>query len=318
MFSEEHISLLKQGVDKWNRWRKANPKVEPNLMNADLRNADLEEANLSDSNLVMSDLQWANLSSANLSKASLFNANLSCANLSYATLRSAVLWEANLSNARLCGAILDHAYFGGTLLGNTDLFNVVGLESCSHNGPSSIDIRTLAKSGRLTLSFLRGCGLPESLIDYLTYIIAPNQFYSCFISYSTKNQSFAEKLYVDLQNNGVRCWYAPEDLKVGDEIRTRIDESINMHDKVLLILSKQSIASDWVKKEVETAMERERKQKRVILFPIRLDNSVMAIETGWAADIRRSRNIGNFNHWKKDAAYQKAFNRLLHDLKAGA
>jgi hypothetical protein len=314
--SNEHLSLLKNGVAKWNRWREANPAVEPNLMNADLRNADLSDADLSNSNLVMSDLQWANLINANLSKASLFSANLSCANLSYASLRSTVLWGTNLSNARLCGATLNDAYFGGTVMGNTDFLNAVGLDSCSHNAPSSIDIRTLARSGSLDLSFLRGCGLPESLIDLLTVIITPDRFYSCFISYSAKNKLFAVKLYTDLQNNGVRCFYAPEDLEWGAEMRTRIDESINMHDKVLLILSRQSIASKWVKKEVETAMEREDKQKRIILFPIRLDNSVMKIETGWPADIRRSRNIGNFTRWRNQTTYEKALHRLLRDLRA--
>jgi hypothetical protein len=37
---------------------------------------------------------------------------------------------------------------------------------------------------------------------------------------------------------------------------------------------------------------------------------------GWAADIRRQRHIGDFRQWKDRDAYQKAFNRLLRDLKA--
>jgi hypothetical protein len=39
------------------------------------------------------------------------------------------------------------------------------------------------------------------------------QHYSCFISYSAKDQEFAERLHADLQNKGVRCWFAPHDLK---------------------------------------------------------------------------------------------------------
>jgi hypothetical protein len=42
-----------------------------------------------------------------------------------------------------------------------------------------------------------------------------------------------------------------------------------------LVLSKDSIASPWVEKEVETAFERERREKRLGLFPIRLDDAVM-------------------------------------------
>ena len=96
----------------------------------------------------------------------------------------------------------------------------------------------------LPLAFLRGCGLPESLLTFLPSLLnQPIQFYSCFISYSTKDQEFADRLYADLQNKGVRCWFAPEDLKIGDHFRNRIDQSIRLHDKLLIILSENSIQS---------------------------------------------------------------------------
>jgi hypothetical protein len=63
-------------------------------------------------------------------------------------------------------------------------------------------------------------------------------------------------------------------------------------------------------------MERERKEKQAVLFPVRLDNAVMEIENGWPADIRRTRHIGDFRNWKNHDEYQKAFERLLLDLKA--
>jgi hypothetical protein len=71
-----------------------------------------------------------------------------------------------------------------------------------------------------------------------------------------------------------------------------------------------------VEKEVETAMERERREKRTVLFPIRLDDAVTKIENGWPADIRRTRNIGDFRRWKTHDAYQKSFDRLMRDLRA--
>jgi hypothetical protein len=63
-------------------------------------------------------------------------------------------------------------------------------------------------------------------------------------------------------------------------------------------------------------MEKESKQKRTMLFPIRLDDSVMNIETGWPADMRRTRHIGDFTGWKEGDAYQKAFDRSMRELKA--
>ena len=82
--------------------------------------------------------------------------------------------------------------------------------------------------------------------------------YSCFISYSTKDQEFAERLHADLQARKVRVWFAPEDLKIGDVFRQSIDQAIRLHDKLLVVRSEHSVASDWVQTEVEAAFERER------------------------------------------------------------
>ena len=62
------------------------------------------------------------------------------------------------------------------------------------------------------------------------------------------------------QGKGVRCWFAPEDLPWGEKIRPGIDQAIRKHEKLLLVLSAQSVISDWVEQEVETAFERERNE----------------------------------------------------------
>ena len=67
---------------------------------------------------------------------------------------------------------------------------------------------------------------------------------------------------------------------------------------------------------METAFEKEQERKESVLFPIRLDPSVMESKSGWAADIKRSRHIGDFSRWKEHDAYQHAFERLLEDLRA--
>jgi hypothetical protein len=101
----------------------------------------------------------------------------------------------DLSGANLSGADLLE-----TIFVNTNLNDVQGLDACVHYGPSTIDHRTMAISGPLPLAFLRGCGLPDEFIDYLPSLLSqPIQFYSCFISYSTKDQLFVERLHADLQ-----------------------------------------------------------------------------------------------------------------------
>jgi uncharacterized protein YjbI with pentapeptide repeats len=288
-----------------------------NLSGADLRGANLSDVILRDANLSVSDLRSVNLhgaslSDANLSLASIVRrADLSGANLSGAALPSAILRHANLSRAILSGVGLNE-----TIFANVDLTDVIGLETCKHYGPSSIDFRTLEKFNPLPLAFLRGVGLPDDLIDYLRSRLrqAIHQYYSCFISYSAKDEDFADRIHADLQNSGVRCWFAPHDMPIGSKIRDEIDVAIRLRDKVLLILSENSIASDWVENEVDAAYEEERKRKQPVLFPIRLDTAVKETEKAWAANLRRARNIGDFEHWKDHDSYQRSLERVLRDL----
>jgi hypothetical protein len=124
-------------------------------------------------------------------------------------------------------------------------------------------------------------------------------------------------LHADLQEKKLRVWFAPEHLKIGDRFQERIEESIRLYDKVMIVLSESSVQSRWVEREVNAAREREERDKRLVLFPIRIDEAVMTAPQPWAADIRRSRHIGDFRGWKDHDSYQKAFQRLLRDLAPG-
>jgi hypothetical protein len=66
---------------------------------------------------------------------------------------------------------------------------------------------------------------------------------------------------------------------------------------------------------IRATRPQERKGKKTVLFPIRLDNTILKCETGWPADIQRTRHIGDFTRWKDYDAYQKALERVLRDLK---
>lgn len=148
------------------------------------------------------------------------------------------------------------------------------------------------------------------------YLDQPIQFHSVFISYSSKDEEFAQRLHDDLQDSGVRCWFAPEDLKIGARIRPTIDHQIRMREKLIVIISENAMQSEWVGDEVEAALEQERVSSKDLLFPLRLDEAVLNSRDDWAAKLKRRRNIGDFSKWKDDAAYQKMFKRLLRDLRA--
>jgi uncharacterized protein YjbI with pentapeptide repeats len=350
MADKEQLHILKQGAETWNEWRQhAGAGTRINLIGADLslvtlrianrfgaklsednfREANLSGANLSDANLTganfseanfrQADLSEANLSEANLSSADLSEANLSEADLTVANLSAAHLRGANLSSANLREADLSEAYFMETILSNVDLSRCKNLDSIRHAGPSPIDIRTLQRSGRLPLVFLRGVGLPDTLIEYLPSLLQQAiQHYSCFISHSSKDDEFARRLHADLQNNGVRCWFAPEDMKIGAKILDTLDAAIRLRDKVLLVLSEASIAADWVEFEVKKAFAEERQRGTTVLFPVRLDDAVFKTKEAWAVMLRDDRNIGDFHAWKDHDAYQQTLERLLRDLRVDA
>ena len=109
-----HLAELIKGVKHWNRWRRCNPSLIPNLRKADLRQFDLRNADFSRTDLTFAKLSGVNLSKANLVLALLHGADLSESNLSGANLKQAhlkfvKLWNANLSQANLAEANLAEA-----------------------------------------------------------------------------------------------------------------------------------------------------------------------------------------------------------------
>lgn len=360
MPSAEQLEVLSKGAGAWNSWLREHPSIRPDLTKADLSKKDLVGYDFHDADLMGASLRGAKLIGANLAGADLTGADLSKSNLSGAYLdwltpvkpagppqrvRFAVgkfrttqgvpvpvenyiesyPLGTNLAGAVLAGAKLRASIFGFTVLSNTALGEAEGLEDCEHVGPSGLDYLTLLRSGPLPPKFLRGCGLPDSLIDYLPSLLGSStEFYSCFISYSTEDQAFAERLHAHLQAKGVRCWFAPHDIQGGKKIHDQIDRAIQFHDRLLLILSEDSMASEWVKTEIAHARQKELTQKRQVLFPVRLvDFEVIQRWKCFDADTGkdsareiREHFIPDFSNWKDHDSYQKAFERLLKDLKA--
>jgi hypothetical protein len=169
------------------------------------------------------------------------------------------------------------------------------LEGCKFLGPCTLDYRTIHKSGRLPVPFLRGCGLPDPLIDYLPSLLNEAiQFFSCFISYSHEDKPFAKRLFDTLQGRGVRCWLDEKQMLPGDDIYEQVDRGIRLWDKVLLCCSKHSLSSSWwVDSEINKAFEKERilmkerGYKTLALIPLDLDGYLLKAGNGRVAKPRR-------------------------------
>lgn len=319
-----------------------------NLSGADLSSAklsriNLSRANLTDATMVYADLSQANLNQANLSGAIIMYASLDSADLSRANLSQTSLVETSFIRTHLEGANLSHASLTGsdltetlfiesevngvdftnstmyhTVLAGVDLRSVGGLQNVYHHGPSHVSVSTIARSyGTLPKKFLRGTGTPEFLIQSLaSFTSQPETLSSCYISYSIWDKTFAEQLHADLQDLGIRCWLSPKYTgQQGEWIKTVWDEraeaSMNMNNKVVLVLSEHSSNSPWVEIIVDTILKRESEAERSLLILCQLDDAIMGTGWSWLADLLKTHQILNFTQWKKKEAYDSALLQLL-------
>jgi hypothetical protein len=336
----EEFDLLKQGdVEAWNQ-RNMSASV-------DLRDAQLPAANLAGIILVRAYMASANLTRAELSRAflrhidlrgailegtDLAGADLRNSDLSGVQASNACFRKADLRCATFTGGSLRHADIGRALIGETnfidvDLSTVRGLETCVHEGPSTLDHRTLTQSRSLPRSFLQGCGLPDVFIEYLPPLFWENplEFYSCFISYSHADKKFACKLHDVLQGRGVRCWLDEKKMLPGDDIYDKVDRGLRLSDKVLLCCSEASLRESWwVDNEIRIALAKEREahqkrgEHRRAIVPLNLDGFLFT--DGWESGYREqilSRLAADFTGWQtNEGKFEHEIEKLVRTLRA--
>ena len=302
------------------------------LREADLRGVDLNVADLSDGNLREVSLYGCNLNRADLQRANLSGAillwnDLFEADLAEADLSGATLIFTNMSGARLDNSSFENVILAGTTFAFLDLSAVRGLQTIQHGGPSSIGIETLFQSkGKIPEVFLRGCGVPEVLIEYLPNLIGamePIQFYSCFISYSGKDDAFARRVHSRFKAEKLQLFFSPEDMRGGRKSEQQIDEAIRKNDRLLLVLSENSMKSEWVRREIKKARKKEKDTGKNVLFPIALVpiKDIKAweyLDSDSGEDLAekvREYHIPDFSKWKDEDEFEKAFATLMRDLR---
>ena len=119
MADKDHLRILREGVEVWNKWQRRNRNICADFTKANLAGANLAGINLREATLSLVNLSNANLVGANLRASVLVGANLIGANLVGANLAGSVLINAVLKGSNLRGADLR-----GCDLSNADLSNV--------------------------------------------------------------------------------------------------------------------------------------------------------------------------------------------------
>jgi len=91
-----------------------------------------------------------------------------------------------------------------------------------------------------------------------------------FISYSTKDTSIANKVVEYVEAHGHLCWIAPRNITPGKDYTDLLNDALKGCSALILIVSEASIRSQWVKKELTTAVSYNKK-----IIPFKIQNVVL-------------------------------------------
>ncbi len=321
MADKGQLEILRKGVIVWNQWREENPGVRIDLREADLVATDLRSVDLRKADLIRADLRGANLKRAFLSEACLCGANLI---------------SANFSSASLDGAMFSESLVESTVFASTDLSTARGLDEVEHFGPSHISTDTLVESkGYIPDVFLRGCGLSDweieaaklylpdlsrKQIDDILYRVhdlragQALQINSLFISYTHRDGAFVDKMEKHLNEKGVRFWRDIHDATSG-RLEKVVDRAMRQNPTVLLVLSENSVKSDWVEHEARLARELGKELGRDVLCPVALDEAWKGCR--WPERLREQieeYHILDFSGWQEEGEFGRMFRKLIEGL----
>ncbi|HEX8875302.1 MAG TPA: toll/interleukin-1 receptor domain-containing protein [Phycisphaerales bacterium] len=357
MANSDHVLIVARGASSLEARLLGDPKIRIDISGAsfcglDLRAIDLFEADASNADFSRADLRGAvfhstrldgvNFEGANLIGAMFQNCSLAGTNFSNAisenlSMTACILEDAVLANATFLGALFRRCRFIGSqfrrvVLGETvfvlcDFERVDDLGEALHLAPSSFDTVSLNSVAAFApAAFFQGCGIPLEAVDATqsrSSNSGPIRHHSCFISHSSRDDEFARALHRALTKRKLHCWYAPEDLKPGFKLFDQVDAAIHLYDRLLVVLSENSMNSDWVRTEIARARRRERTEKRQVLFPIAivpfesLRNWVL-VDADSGQDLAaaiREYFVPDFSNWRDQHAFAAAVEKISDSLR---
>jgi hypothetical protein len=91
---------------------------------------------------------------------------------------------------------------------------------------------------------------------------------SIFLSHTSIDKPFVEKLAYDLRKVGVNVWFDKWEIKVGDSITWKIEEGIRENEFLGIVLSQEALKSEWVRSELGAAWVRQMQTKKVFVLPV--------------------------------------------------
>lgn len=98
---------------------------------------------------------------------------------------------------------------------------------------------------------------------------------SVFLSHNSADKKFVRRLAADLRLAGHVVWIDEAEINIGDSLIEKIREGIDEVEYVAVVLSRASIQSEWVRRELDIASNREIEEKRIVVLPLLLEDVEM-------------------------------------------
>ena len=115
-----------------------------------------------------------------------------------------------------------------------------------------------------------------------------------FLSHSSLDKPFVRQLAADLKANGIDVWLDEQRIRVGESIPEKVAQGLADSDYFLIAISRNSVGSEWVKKELNGALVNEVERRKVHVLPLKMDDSKVpiAIADKKYADFSKSYKVG--------------------------
>lgn len=124
-----------------------------------------------------------------------------------------------------------------------------------------------------------------------------------FVSHSSKDKPFIRKLVADLTAGGISVWLDEQRILVGDSIPERIGQGLAESDVFIIALSENSVSSEWVKRELDSALVGELSKRNIRILPMKLSECEIP-------EIIRNKKYADFT-----TSYKSGFDELLRAIK---
>ena len=98
-----------------------------------------------------------------------------------------------------------------------------------------------------------------------------------FLSHNHNDKPFVRELAKYLRQYGIEVWVDEAEIKIGDSLIDKVGKAIKENAYVGVVISRHSVNSTWVERELQIALQREFREKRVVVLPILLDESELPI-----------------------------------------